>query len=125
MKLTREEAIENHRKMWNWIADETEKRKRKVKKIEYFYEHMLDFCFVNCYCCQYVYGDDGDYAVLFTKCDLCPIEWGVKTNDCICDESCLNGESLFCKFVNTYSDDYKNAAKYAREIANLPERKIK
>ena len=30
--MTREEAIENHRKMWNWIADETEKRKRKVKK---------------------------------------------------------------------------------------------
>lgn len=127
MKLTREEAIENHRKMWNWIADETEKRKRKVEKIEYFDEHMLDldFCFLHCYCCQYVYGDDGDYAVLFTKCDLCPIEWGVKMKNCIFDEYCLNGDSPFLKFVDTCSGDYKTAAKYAREIANLPERKIK
>ena len=28
MKLTREEAISEHRKMWNWIADEIEKEKR-------------------------------------------------------------------------------------------------
>ena len=28
MELTREEAISEHRKMWNWIADEIEKEKR-------------------------------------------------------------------------------------------------
>lgn len=30
-------AIENHRKMWNWIADETEKQKRAVDKWEYYF----------------------------------------------------------------------------------------
>lgn len=33
--MTRKEAIENHRKMWNWIADETVKQQRKVLKSEY------------------------------------------------------------------------------------------
>ena len=29
MELTREEAISEHRKMWNWIADKVEKRKER------------------------------------------------------------------------------------------------
>ncbi len=32
MELTKEEAIANHRKMWNWIAEETLKQERKVEK---------------------------------------------------------------------------------------------
>ena len=36
MRLTREQAIAEHRKMWNWIADETEKLKRRVGEREYF-----------------------------------------------------------------------------------------
>ena len=39
--LTREEAINEHRKMWNWIADETLKQKRKVNENEYF--HQINF----------------------------------------------------------------------------------
>lgn len=27
MKLTKQQVIEGHRKMWNWIADEIEKEK--------------------------------------------------------------------------------------------------
>ena len=30
MKLTKSEAVQEHRKMWNWIADETEKQERIV-----------------------------------------------------------------------------------------------
>lgn len=29
MELTREQAIAEHRKMWYWIAEETERRKEK------------------------------------------------------------------------------------------------
>ena len=36
MKLTREQAIMEHRKMWNWIADETLRLKRRVPKDNYF-----------------------------------------------------------------------------------------
>ena len=30
--MTKKEAVENHRKMWRWIAEETVKRKSKVFK---------------------------------------------------------------------------------------------
>ena len=38
MKLTKSEAVRLHRKMWNWIADETEKRKEKGVNAEMFDE---------------------------------------------------------------------------------------
>ena len=41
MGLTKSEAIANHRKMWNWIADETMKRKCKVEKWDYFKAHGI------------------------------------------------------------------------------------
>ena len=33
--MTKQEAIENHRKMWEWIAEETQKQRRCVSKAEY------------------------------------------------------------------------------------------
>ena len=33
--MTKQEAIAAHRKMWRWIADETERRKYAVKKSEH------------------------------------------------------------------------------------------
>ena len=36
---TRDEYEEAFRYMWNWIADETIKRKEKVTKYEFFKEH--------------------------------------------------------------------------------------
>lgn len=30
MKLTKQQAIEGHRKMWNWIADKIEREERRV-----------------------------------------------------------------------------------------------
>lgn len=111
--MTREEAIENHRKMWNWIADETEKRKKKVSKVEYFMAHNLNRCHLDCYCCQYVSINK------FNNCEACPVEWEGETG------LCLDTDSLYFRFSSTHYYDYKSAAKYAREIANLPERKIK
>lgn len=54
MNLEFDEAIENHRKMWNWIADETEQRKEIVTKEDYFAENKIqDDVFENCYACEY------------------------------------------------------------------------
>ena len=111
--MTREEAIENHRKMWNWIADETEKRKKKVFKEEYFIEHNLNSCFLDCYCCHYTRINK------FNNCEACPVEWEGETG------LCFDTDSPYFRFSSTHYYDYKTAAKYAREIANLPERKIK
>lgn len=108
MNLTRERAIAEHRKMWNWIADETEKLKRKVEKSDYFNAMGIDDIPDNeCYCCEFnVYHPD--------YCDEhCIIDWG-------CDKWCLN--SYFKKWLFTY--DWQEAARLARIIANLPERRI-
>ena len=52
MKLTKQQTIEGHRKMWNWIADEIEKRRRTVciveLKMEYCKNNHLElrkWCF--------------------------------------------------------------------------------
>ena len=36
MKLTLKEAVDNFREQWNWIADETLRRKYRVQKHSYF-----------------------------------------------------------------------------------------
>ena len=119
MKLTREEAIANHRKMWNWIADETERLERVVLKPEYFKEHSIshnDFPVRFCYCCSF----DLTYYSL-PLCGACPINWGVDTEM----NACCNKKSPYEKWdiiVKYYPNDWKSAAKLAREIANLPER---
>ena len=120
MQLTREEAIANHRKMWNWIADETERLKRVVLKPEYFKEHNISHNEVprfSCYCCGFDL-----HCWSLPLCGACPIIWGVNTEM----YACLNEKSPYKKWnivVKRYSDDWESAAKLAREIANLPERK--
>lgn len=39
IETAKEKSISNHRKMWNWIAEETLRLRRKVEKHEYF-EHF-------------------------------------------------------------------------------------
>lgn len=112
MKLTFNEAIANHRKMWNWIADKSEERKRVISKADYFAENKIkDYAFENCYACEYGIQQIGYYQGS-AKCDKCPIDWGV--------ENCEAISSPYYDWRN--SEDYQSAAKYAREIANLPSR---
>lgn len=112
MNLTFDEAIANHRKMWNWIADETEKRKHIVLKSDYFKENDIpEDVFERCYCCEYGGQESGRYTGI-TKCSYCPIDWGV--------DNCEEGYSAYSGW--TYCDDWQSAAKYARKIANLPAR---
>lgn len=107
MNLTREQAIAGHRKMWNWIADETNRLKRKVEKSEYFNAMGIDDIPDNrCYCCEFVIRNQ-------FRCKYdCIIDWG---------------EGIGC--VDSYykewlcADDWKEAARIARIIANLPERR--
>ena len=105
--MTKQEALENHRKLWNWIADKTMERKRRVEKFEYFEENGIDMILNGCYCCKY----DSQFNNL---CDHCPIDWGNDNNDCCYKNSPYNKWS--------FEYDYLKAAQYAREIANLPER---
>ena len=119
MKLTRAEAIANHRKMWNWIADETERLERVVLKPEYFKEHNISHNEVplyGCYCCEF-----NLQFLTLPICSACPINWDVNIEA----KACCYKKTPYSKWnevvYNKYNN-WKSAAKLAREIANLPER---
>lgn len=109
-----DEAVANHRKMWNWIADETLKRQYSVEKGDYYSSMGIIFeerPMCGCYCCAYVCLD----------CKRCPLKW-----------TYFDGKpSLVCFYGGQYGrwksavdcNEWEEAARLAREIANLPERK--
>lgn len=114
MTLTREEAIENHRKMWNWIADETELWQRKVYKEDYFEKNKIKNApYLKCYCCEYNIRNNRLYCG-----ENCIVNW--ENTDIIENtKDCTNSyyEDWCCE------EDWQEAARLARIIANLPERK--
>lgn len=112
MELTRERAIREHRKMWHWIAEETERRQEKVLKEEYFnmFFQTEDIA-NNCFCCEYG-------SQFRNICSHCPIVWGCAKKDSIC----IVSSSPYIKWC--LSTGWQDAAKYARQIAELPEREV-
>lgn len=119
MKLTKEEAIANHRKMWRWIADETLKQKYKVWKWDYFLTHGikgLDMPFHQCYCCEYTIDKD------YVDCSRCPIDWGGEFGTCKHRDIVNDNKGLYVLWCDEL-DDYLKAAEMAKQIAELPERK--
>lgn len=115
MKLTRKQAIKNHRKMWRWIKEKTLERRRCVSKDEYFIEHNIhdsDIPFLGCYACDYIRGE---------PCEKCPIQWdGVS---CSVLNKRGDGQGVFSKWVTAIMDsDFEKAAELAGIIAELPER---
>ena len=117
--LTKKKTIEEHRKMWNWIADQIEQaeevlpvwllKKQYLKSTPYYKELIAD-----CFLCEYS-------GVCSDSCKHCP----VISDD---DSGCLGG--LYGKAsiatVKCYEEDTKENRQYAaelcRKIANLPER---
>ena len=126
MKLTKEQAITEHRKMWRWIAEETEKRKRAVKKLEYLYIHGFyeDIAF-DCFCCEY---DDQQHCIqqsYFPDCYFCPIDWDSAATSYMCKDltNMDDDYGLFAEWIEAVKcDDWRTAAALARQIAELPER---
>lgn len=98
-------AIKNFRKMWNWIAYETEKRKRKVHKYQYFTENkIIDIPRNQCYLCE----------MCHSVCSECPVDWGEDKDILFCEDF----ESPYDSWTDSY--DWKDSARLARKIANLP-----
>ena len=72
-----EKGIKNFRDMWNCIADETEKRKVKVKKTDYFEENkIIDIPRNKCYLCE----------MCHFVCSECPVDWGIDRYILFCDD---------------------------------------
>jgi hypothetical protein len=139
-ELTREEAIREHRKMWNWIANETKKSGHCVNKTDYFCEYAEfdeKIPYDKCYCCEYafnVFKQTDDLKKLFegdifnNKCKYCPIDWGSESSHDMCCDIGDPGKfptGLYLLWDESITNkDADSAYKYAKQIAELPEAKI-
>lgn len=137
MELTKKQAIEEHRKMWNWIAEQIKIQPLKKLfsllnynwivlisdlKCCYLYDvkkQVFDGLDNNCFCCEYA-RNESDYVYYDTDiCRHCPIVWSGS------DKTCCGvfGEYRELILLNGYSDENRRKAyKLALKIANLPER---
>ena len=114
-------AIRNHRKMWKWIANKIDKAKPNT----YFRGIDLVFEYLNtyfpdmehiCFCCEYASYIASDQGI---KCFYCPILWGTESK--YASYYCEYGSGLYSNFMRLSElGNWKEAAKIARKIANLP-----
>ena len=136
--ITREEAITNHRKMWRWIADETERRGVPVYKSVYFKEmgfRKEEIPLSLCFCCDYGEKEFGINVIdldieerrKLSKCTYCPLQWNGEDNRhnifCYNDPICPSKKGLFKEWSDAvWERDISRAAEIARKIAELPEK---
>ena len=118
MQLTKEQAIEEHRKMWDWIADQISKSNERVNiynlKEEYCDMHGLNIN-NDCFLCEYT-SQFSDLQCIY----VCPLIWEA---DHLC--GCMgNRNSKYGLFVQCVdATNWKEQYELAHKIANLPERK--
>lgn len=115
MKLTREEAILWHRKMWNWIADWVEEKREYQDINDLKEEYCSRECYCvrhDCFCCEYA----------SCNCDFCPIEWGNDLKDFMCLDQYNEEDNKGLYSLCCDEKDWEEQAELARKIANLPER---
>lgn len=116
MNLTREQAIAEHRKMWNWIADAIERTERvfNIDMLKDLYlgvfKEMKTYPVESCFLCEYSRSEKNKRCQ-GTTCDYCPVTGA-------CDDGCLGG--LY--YSVSRAETWQNQSALARQIANLPER---
>lgn len=126
MELTRQQAITEHRKMWNWIANDIEQNgwnwenSIENKKKEYLVLNGYgDDIYADCFCCHYV--EQRELNCL----EQCLLNWG--------KSSCCNEDAPYWKLYKLTDLDLrdegeqpeateKRIVSLCREIANLPEK---
>lgn len=120
--LSKSEAVRLHRLMWNWIAQTSIQEQRCATKEEAFKHFGWDLstpCL--CWCCAYTIFNRIRESI---ECEFCPVVWG--ENELGQNIGCLYRTSAFQSYRSARNrEDYIEAAKYAYEIAELPERMMK
>ena len=126
-------AIENHRKMWNWIADAYESgRVSPVRELKHEYLNMTGNKNIlgDCFLCDYAGSSPADCNYAY-DCSKCLLDWGTPSNSSVTEGFCmdrlyLNDEDgLYGQLIGlAYSNegDFKAKGDLARKIANLPVR---
>lgn len=140
MELTVKDYIEEHRKMWEWISEETARQQRLITKDEYFsyvmsprYLESLGFnvkynrikC--NCFCCAYCDSRNITYGMYISECACekkCPIDW--PGNYCGSSKSPYHKWYDMCLDVTVLDKkiSYDELSKLALEISKLPVNEI-
>lgn len=125
MNLTREQAIKEHRKMWNWLAEHPD-----MDKDDYLELNDFEYVENECFLCHYSHQNDGECCG-----EDCILDWG-ETNGCIGGSGSKRGlyglyldlkNSLYCIDKNSvWSKDIIQGSQLiisrtARAIAELPE----
>ena len=137
MQLTKEQTIQEHRKMWNWIADQYKKRRRaNVGNLKdmYLYEKNMGGIYGHCFLCNYAGNNESSYGNYAFNCDQCLLQWPVPEDSNIEDGYCVDkynlndNYGLYGMLEEGYNEKgsrltFKEKENIAREIANLPERK--
>lgn len=117
-RLTREQAIKNHRKMWQWIRAQTLRQKRCVNEQDYFTANNFSFESIplaKSYLCEY-----NRECNRGNSCKNCPVLWNGL--DCCSKESSLDMQGLYTKWKDAVNKkDFYTAAELAGIIAELPQ----
>lgn len=123
-------AIENHRKMWNWIADAYESgRVSPVRELKHEYLNMTGNKNIlgDCFLCDYAgYSPVYSCSNYAYDCSKCLLYWGTPSNSSVTEGFCmdrlyLNDEDgLYAQLID--EGDFKERSDIARKIANLPVR---
>ena len=102
--ITKKQAIAEHRKMWQWIAEETLKRKKIVYKKEYMKEYFPNEDIrCNCFCCEYDKQKTNPEENI--GCKFCPLDWGSDCSTAQCmDKSYSNDNSNLFALLAKISD---------------------
>ena len=102
--ISKDIAINEHKKMWEWIAHETHNRKKCITKDMYFAEKenifnitpaYMDMLRNMCFACQYCkqLKDDPTYATnpflpkTSAGCPYCPLDWHTNHKNYPCENT--------------------------------------
>lgn len=138
MKLTREQAITEHRKMWLWISRQIMRDYVKDKQVRTIYGYKSFYMNRNftdeqvaskCFCCEYAYQTSGCYR-------SCPLWWNDEHTAFTCDGIFEHGyyDVITDIIRESYSveghafitlEEAKKAARMAYKIAMLDEKESK
>ncbi len=123
MNLTRAQAIEEHRKMWHWIAAKIAAEQKIFKPEDYlkkFYPNK--HIYLNSFCCEYA------NPIVNENCNRCPINWKSTADRYMCGnkDNITAGKGFLDRWIKSAGyGDYFMASHYATIIAELPQRNIK
>lgn len=134
MILTKQQAIEEHRKMWTWIIERLENGDiytNDISKLKNIYidtytknKELNRLLWMNtcCYCCVYAEQINPNYFE--SKCKMCPLCWGKNGSTCMLNfdvHGCGWKEGLYDKLTKPYLG-INDKIEISKQILNLPER---